>query len=159
MGSKATVSAGLAIVHYKEDLRIALQAAREAEKQAKSNGRDCLCVRVVRRSGEDSSAVVAWTQVPTLQALVAAFQDNTSDRWAYRLRGEIGAFEHLPAPAFEGELSRLLKRMEGGTDTFREQVVDFYRQYQKRWPDSKEVRKQVVTLYQSASFLARGRDQ
>ena len=40
-GCRATVSAGLAVVHYKEDLRFALQAARDAEKAAKSAGRDC----------------------------------------------------------------------------------------------------------------------
>jgi CRISPR-associated protein Cmr2 len=159
MGSRATLSAGLAVVHYKEDLRVALRAAREAEKQAKNAGRNCLCARVVRRSGEDSSAVVGWDQVAELQNLVASFQDSTSDRWAYHLRGELDTFALLPTAAFEAELGRLLGRMEGGTDDFRDRVMHFWQDYQTRWSDSPAVRADVVTLYQSASFLARGRDQ
>src|SRR5207249_2516274 len=42
MGPKATLSAGLAIVHSKEDLRFALEQVRRAERQAKDAGRDAL---------------------------------------------------------------------------------------------------------------------
>ena len=38
MGPRATLSAGLAVVHYKEDLRFALDEARKAEKRAKKRG-------------------------------------------------------------------------------------------------------------------------
>ncbi|MCR4413895.1 MAG: type III-B CRISPR-associated protein Cas10/Cmr2, partial [Thermoguttaceae bacterium] len=57
MGSRATVSAGLAIVHYKADLRFALRQARDAEKAAKKAGRDALQIAVCRRSGEHATAL------------------------------------------------------------------------------------------------------
>src|SRR6266542_1118013 len=47
-----TVSAGLVVVHIKEDLRFALEQARAAEKHAKGDGRNALTVGVCRRSGE-----------------------------------------------------------------------------------------------------------
>jgi CRISPR-associated protein Cmr2 len=158
MGEQATVSAGLAVVHYKDDLRAALQAARDAEKHAKNAGRNALCVRVARRSGEDASAVVGWEQVETLQRLVRDFQGGASDRWAYRLRAELPGFEGLPEPAFRGELERLLKRMEAGSQEFRDRVVEFWQGYLKRG-DSAATRVALITLIQSASFLARGREQ
>ncbi len=159
MGCEATASAGLAVVHYKEDLRAALQAAREAEKQAKNAGRDALCVRLVRRSGEDSSAVVGWVQVETLQHLVLHFRDGASDRWAYRLRAELPGFVGLPEPAFRGELVRLLKRLEAGTQQFRDRVAQLWDGYRQRWGEGPPAREAFVTLCQSASFLARGREQ
>jgi CRISPR-associated protein Cmr2 len=167
MGERATASAGLAVVHYKEDLRVALQAAREAEKQAKSAGRDALCVRVVRRSGEDSSAVVGWGQVGTLQRLVEDFQAGTSDRWAYRLRAEMPTLMGLPEPAFLAEMTRLLDRLEAPSrdqrDAFRDRLLSFWHAYQQfrneAGRNAEGARADLVTLCQSASFLARGRDQ
>jgi CRISPR-associated protein Cmr2 len=58
MGSKASVSGGLAVVHYKEDLRFALAEARGAEKKSKSGGRNALGLAVCRRSGEHSFALL-----------------------------------------------------------------------------------------------------
>jgi CRISPR-associated protein Cmr2 len=162
MGERATASAGLAVVHYKEDLRLALQAAREAEKQAKSAGRDALCVRVVRRSGEDASAVVGWGQVGLLQDLVGDFLAGASDRWAYRLRAELPTLETLPELAFRAELVRLLARMEALAEAraaFRDRVLALWNGCLQRWPDGRDLRETLVTLCQSASFLARGRDQ
>ena len=162
MGEKATLSAGVAVVHYKEDLRVALQAARAAEKQAKSAGRDALCIRVVRRSGEDSSAVADWGEVVLLQELVADFREGVSDRWAYRLRGELPTLEVLPEPAFRAELRRLLDRIEATEATrtaFRQRVLALWDGCRQRWRDGAEQRAALVTLCQSASFLARGRYQ
>jgi CRISPR-associated protein Cmr2 len=162
MGGRATVSAGVAVVHYKEDLRLALQAARDAEKQAKSAGRDALGLRVVRRSGEDSSAVVGWGQVGALQALVNDFRAGASDRWTYRLRAELPTLGALPEGAFRGETCRLLDRMEAPPDwqqAFRDRVLQFWDDYRGRRGDGPDTRADFVTLCQSASFLARGRDQ
>ena len=82
---RATVSAGIAVVHYKEDLRFALEAGRKAEKLAKNSGRNALALTVCRRSGEHSTALVAWDQLGNLQQLVELFIKKVTHRWAYAL--------------------------------------------------------------------------
>ncbi len=167
MGERATLSAGLAAVHYKEDLRVSLQAARNAEKLVKQTGRNALGLRIVRRSGEDSSVVVGWSEVAQVQALVDDFlgdgqRRGASDRWAYRLRAELPTLQGLPQTAFEAELCRLLARMEQPPEGFSDRVVELWKQYSDFCT---QLNRQIeplasfVTLCQSASFLARGRDQ
>ena len=56
MGASASLSGGLAVVHYHEDLRIALETARGGEQRAKDSGRNSLDVVTMRRSGEKASA-------------------------------------------------------------------------------------------------------
>jgi CRISPR-associated protein Cmr2 len=162
MGHRATVSAGLAIAHYKEDLRVVLRAARDAESEAKRKGRNALCLRIVRRSGEDSSAVLGWESVTPLVELVQDFINDMSDRWAYRLRAELPTLEGLPEMAFRAELTRLLTRLEAKEErreAFRDRVLAFWDSYRQRFQDKPETRRAFVTLCQSAAFLARGRDQ
>src|SRR5262249_55800157 len=116
MGSKASVSAGLAVVHYKEDLRFALDQARRAEKAAKAAGRDALGLAVCRRSGEHSFALVPREQCEHVEKLVGIFQQKVSDRWAYKLRAELptlrGAEEIIPWEMVRAETVRLLHRLE-----------------------------------------------
>ncbi|MDZ7816539.1 MAG: type III-B CRISPR-associated protein Cas10/Cmr2 [Planctomycetota bacterium] len=93
MGSKATASAGLAIVHYKEALSFALNIARGAEKDAKMAGRNRLAISVVTGSGEEKT-VVPWKTARTLQSYLDAFSDTgdgkgaVSNRWVYKLAQE-----------------------------------------------------------------------
>ncbi|MCS7304969.1 MAG: type III-B CRISPR-associated protein Cas10/Cmr2 [Thermoguttaceae bacterium] len=100
-----TLSAGIAIVHYKEDLRFALEQARLAEKRAKDSGRDILCITLCRRSGEHQTALCPWEFVETVQGWVQAFLPKVegakkipgaSDRWAYHLYQELPTLEGLP---------------------------------------------------------------
>jgi CRISPR-associated protein Cmr2 len=161
MGNKATVSAGLAIVHYKEDLRVALQAARVAEKQAKTAGRNALCLRVVRRSGEDSSVVMKWNQSNNVHLLIDSFLGGASDRWAYKLRALMPTLEGLPQGAFEAEMTRQLNHSEGVTQEFRLLIQTLRDEHFQTWCGSNAaiIRNDFITLVQSASFMARGRDQ
>jgi CRISPR-associated protein Cmr2 len=165
----ATLSAGIAVVHYKEDLRFALDAARKAEKAAKNAGRDALGLSVCRRSGEHSTALVAWDQVGILQELVQLFIDKATDRWTYTLRRELPtlAGSLVPDELFAAELSRLLERVDSKEPKGRLKplVESFLTAYLKAMsakdPERKrdQLREDFVTLCQSASFLARGRDQ
>lgn len=166
-----TVSAGLAVVHYKEDLRFALQQARAAEKAAKNAGRDRLALTVCRRSGEHTTAILTWPQAGTFNQLVGLFiAPGVSDRWAYRLREVLPTLEGLPVAAVRAEVYRLLNRTDRvGTEDqmarFREGVLDLFDQKCGAEPgdldrpiDRAELT-DFVTLCQSASFLARGRDR
>jgi CRISPR-associated protein Cmr2 len=176
MGSRATVSAGLVVVHYKEDLRFALQAARDAEKAAKNGGRDALALRVCRRSGEDAEAILGWGQAVPLELMIEHFAAGVTDRWAYRLRAELPTLtgEAVPWEAARAEVRRLLGRIECPDEERRklfissvERLLDSCRdEYgspcRRGQDDDAAVRKRAlrgfVTLSQSASFLARGRD-
>ncbi len=126
---QATLSGGIAIVHYKEDLRFALEQARLAEKQAKQAGRNILCIRLCRRSGEHQTALCPWDFVETVQGWVNAFSPvaasnspagkenipGASDRWAYHLYQELPVLEGLPLEAIEAELRRQMDRAEEAT--------------------------------------------
>jgi CRISPR-associated protein Cmr2 len=169
----ATISAGIVVVHYKEDLRFALDLARRAETLAKGAGRDALALTVCRRSGEQTSTVLGWGQAQALQRLVNAFHDF-SDRWTYKLRFLLPTFQGMPWESFVAELRRLLQRVEAPTrearEVFARQVLGLCEQYRAEMTDKgrkEPVRKwaisnvmaDFVTLCQSASFLARGREE
>jgi CRISPR-associated protein Cmr2 len=160
MGTKATASVGIAVVHYKEDLRAALEMAREAERAAKKEGKDRVSLTVARRSGEHASATVPWALVSELAKAVKAFA-AASDRWAYRMREVLPVFAEggPPEEAFKAELQRQLDRAEDEA-TRKLPVAKFYDDL-RNCSDEKEwhvTATRLITLWQSASFLARGRD-
>lgn len=178
MGPRATLSAGLAVVHYKEDLRFALQAARDAEKRAKAAGKDLLELVVCRRSGGHGSGPVPWDMIPAAERLAEAFAGGASDRWTYHLRAEQEILGALPAEAIRAEIRRVVNRAED--DTRRRLVPDgdaaghlagLFDRYRAALssPDRQAARsgraygdadalRDFVTLCQGASFLARGRE-
>jgi CRISPR-associated protein Cmr2 len=151
MGPCATLSAGVAVVHYKEDLRVALDLAREAEREAKRNGRNQLHLFIARRSGERSGANLRWAECAAMNRAVNAFLAGASDRWLYRLHGVLPA---LPADAFQSELRRHLGRAEEDTRTALQPLVD-----EEVFQAEGRPPKDTVMLWQAASFLARGREQ
>ncbi|HUY35538.1 MAG TPA: type III-B CRISPR-associated protein Cas10/Cmr2 [Pirellulales bacterium] len=186
MGGKATLSAGLAVVHYKEDLRLALQWARDAESAAKKGGRDALQLTVCRRSGEHATAICPWEFVPKVEHWLEAFlgQDGVpgaSDRWAYHLRAELDTLVGLNPEAMRAEIRRQVQRSEkptrlrlsrqGDPETAAEEIGAAFHEYRlldvpdddggeprRRIQCDGEALGQFITLCQSASFLARGRD-
>ena len=134
MGERASMSAGLAVVHYHDDLRIALETARAAKDGAKRAGRDCVCLMTARRSGETASAICPWSCVPWFDALRLKFAKGTSDRWTYRLRAELPTLTSglLPIPAMQSEIRRLVVRSHGEGDggTLRgDEVADAFGRY------------------------------
>lgn len=172
MGPTATLSAGLAIVHYKEDLRFALEQARRAEKEAKATGRNALVLRTCRRSGEHSSALCPWTFVDSVAAWVQAFRNKASDRWSYHLRGELPTLQELPLEAMAAEIRRQVNRAESATtkqfeteqrtagEILAQQFGDYHTLMTEkpRLRSTGEALTHFLTLCQTASFLARGRD-
>ncbi|NLX98476.1 MAG: type III-B CRISPR-associated protein Cas10/Cmr2 [Rhodopirellula sp.] len=175
MGPRATLSAGLAVVHHKEDLRFALKAARDAEQGAKRSGRDTLRIAACRRSGEHASALCPWPFSATVNRWTDAFQNSASDRWAYHLRSSLVTLRGLKPEAMEAEIRRQMNRCERETRTLfddgsgdkagEELVAAFrsYRSYEKpdgspRFQDIGDALEGFITLCQTASFLARGTD-
>ncbi|MDY3562991.1 type III-B CRISPR-associated protein Cas10/Cmr2 [Gemmata sp. JC673] len=169
----ATLSGGIAVVHWKEDLRFALGQVRAAEKQAKRIGtkygnagvKDALAVTVCKRSGEHTTAVMGWPETAQLQDLIRQFQVGASDRWAYKLSQELETLVQLPAAAGRAELFRLVDRGEyPNKAAFRETVEKLFNGYEKQMTSedrkwlNPDVLSGFVTLMQTASFLARGSD-
>jgi CRISPR-associated protein Cmr2 len=163
-----TMSGAIVVAHYKEDLRFAMNEARAAAKEAKSAGRNALTLRVLRRSGEPVSAVLGWGQTHDLDALVDEFAAGFTDRWAYKLHSTLPSLavdEPAALDRFQAELGRLLGRVEsvGDLHTVRKLTLDLLAGYRAwaqdaTWPLPR-VLTSFVTLCQSASFLARVREE
>lgn len=172
----ATLSGGLAIVHHKEDLRFALEAARAAEKEAKHSGRDALVLSTCRRSGEHHWALCPWEFLRRVQEWLKAFlprggQPGASDRWAYHLYRELPTLKGLPREAMLAEIRRQVdraeeetrKRLGGGSPrdagrTIASQFTEYCSGTQPRGLSEGESLQHFITLCQTASFLARGRE-
>lgn len=117
MGTRSTVSAGLTVVHYKEDLRVALETARQAESFAKNRGRDQLTLQICRHSGEWCNTPLYWDEIDDFQALLKLFlsdgEFSLTNRWAYRLRQMSTDFQRFESDEpVESEIRRQMKRIE-----------------------------------------------
>ena len=166
MGASASMSAGLTVVHFREDLQLALEAARGAESRAKGAGRDLLDIVVARRSGETTNATCPWPFVQRLDELRRRFVAGAPDRWTYRLRAELPtlASDRLPRQAMQAELHRLVDR--GGEDDAGVrtpsggQVAALFEGYcnLRNRSGAADLLREFATLVQSAAFMARGGD-
>ncbi|MFZ5588002.1 MAG: type III-B CRISPR-associated protein Cas10/Cmr2 [Thermodesulfobacteriota bacterium] len=172
MGPKATLSAGVAVVHYKEDLRLALEVARRAEKRAKESGRDAWQIEIMRRSGDHSALLCLWPEVQELVELMRAFGKGASDRWTYRLRALAPTLSALPQEAVQAEIKRQVNRGEDesrkllGEDKARSageimagKYKGFIGQFEGRESQLRDGLAEFVAFCQSAAFLVRGRDR
>lgn len=86
MGSKATVSVGIAIGHVRAPMQDVIQAAREAECSAKRvRNKGAFCIRVLKRSGEGSEFAAPFESGVhgVWQELSSAVHEQ-SNRFAYR---------------------------------------------------------------------------
>lgn len=87
----ATASAGIAIAHHLYPLDAALRAARDAERAAKDDyGRNALCIRALKRSGEALHVGTRWTDAGDndfaglIAQVIGHFrEDRLSSRFAY----------------------------------------------------------------------------
>ncbi len=162
MGDAATLSVGIAFVHFKEDLSGALQAAREAETESKTSGKDRLTLRFMRRSGDRPSCNLSWDLACWFQEAAETFQQGVSYRWIYQLRNEEPVLSNLPPEAVNAEIKRLIKRSEAMDD---EKAPADAMPIDRWWPnytryteDYKDRLKRFIDLCLGASFISRGFD-
>ncbi len=180
MGSRATTSGGIAIVHYKNDLRDSIAQARSAERKAKEAGRDAVAVSVVRRSGERHTVLLRWEELEDLDRWVKIFSARASDRWAYQLLAESTGFSLLPREAVEAELRRRIARSDEktkraivtglGAGAEKPKAEELVAGDYRRFVDGREARSfaghdsgdhlaEYLGLIQAAAFIARGREE
>ncbi|HLJ54442.1 MAG TPA: type III-B CRISPR-associated protein Cas10/Cmr2 [Chthonomonadaceae bacterium] len=111
----ATLSVGLAVVHYHEPLYASLAAARDAEGAAKEAGGNCLHVAVHTRGGEARRATAAWKDPGDLarwEAWIRAFQGGRAAGFPYeveRLAREVERAD-LPPDVIREEVKRIFER-------------------------------------------------
>jgi len=109
LAPEATMSAGVTIVHHRDNLRDVLEATRKAERTAKDSGRDGLYVHLQPHSGGSFGALVPWAMAEEVDEWRAAF-GGISDRWTYNMLALLPTLQRLPRDAVLSELSRVLKR-------------------------------------------------
>jgi len=111
---KGTLSAGIAIVHYREPLSISLEAARTAEKAAKNGGRDSLAVALHTRGGAPLTVVRKWDDLRWDDLLKAYKEESVSRGLAYELRELAREWqEDMRVDYLQAEAERILQRKEG----------------------------------------------
>lgn len=106
----ATASAGISVAHHLYPLDAALQAAYDAEHKAKAvDGKEAVCVRVLKRSGELTEVRSHWSDVAgRFEALRAWFASGAlSSRFAYEAATNIPILE---GELLQSELKRLIQR-------------------------------------------------
>lgn len=132
MGNNATASIGIVIAHRLHPLRDVLRQGREAEEDAKERyGRNAICVRWLKRSGEQVQMGARFFYPDhcvedTLQLLLDFAQLMQSMKisrgFATDLMRESFTLAGLSKEAQEAELRRLLKRRSNLRD---EQINDW----------------------------------
>jgi len=102
MGTKATLSAGVAIAHYLDPLDITLAKAKKALKNAKDAGRNRIGFRVILHSGGEKEAVVPWDFAEAMARFRAAVANGFSSRFVRTLYQEVDAYKEI-LDAFNAE--------------------------------------------------------
>jgi len=188
MGTTATASMGVAIVHHSYDLSKALQEARDAEKEAKNEiGRNAFFISLNKRSGGPEVFGAKWYYekegyfevLPVLESLVNAFSIDAgiSPRFAYDFRDELFGIQGLPNDnAVELEIRRIAlrhtqdkARFGGQTKKIVSDLVSLKKHIERKLsehPDPKrQARKtemsltEISKLMNIATFLARRENQ
>lgn len=119
---RGTLSAGIAIVHYREPLSMSLERARAAEKAAKNAGRDRLSTALHTRGGSPLTVTLRWDEVATLRSWQEANQKGQVTRgFPYELRELAREWpgEDFDTELLQAEAARILRRKqskEGKTD-------------------------------------------
>ena len=117
---RGTLSAGIAIVHYREPLSTSLERARAAEKAAKQvDGKNAVCLALHTRGGSPLMVTQAWDEVPKLKQWQDANASGQVTRgFPYELRElarewpVLGNGEEFDTGLLQAEAVRILKRKQ-----------------------------------------------
>jgi CRISPR-associated protein Cmr2 len=117
---KSGLSAGVAIVHYKEPLAHSLGHARDAERAAKDGGRDSLCLAIHTRGGVPLCVTQKWADWVGFDTWLQGFEKDQLTRGvAYELKNLVKecAGTGLSEEIIRGEAKRIWERKqpEGAT--------------------------------------------
>ncbi|GAO75189.1 type III-B CRISPR-associated protein Cas10/Cmr2 [Meiothermus ruber] len=110
---RGTLSAGIAVVHYREPLSQSLQWARDAEKAAKDGGRNALAVALHTRGGAPITVVRPWDRLRWRELLQSFEQGDLTQGLAYELLELAREWQDDMNVAYlQAEAERILGRKE-----------------------------------------------
>lgn len=110
LSGAATLSAGIAVVHYKEPLSVSLARARQAERKAKQL-RNAVCVAIHTRGGVPRYITRHWDDLKLVDWQRHFTEDHLPAGLPYELhRLAIEWPSGLPAAALAGEAERVINR-------------------------------------------------
>lgn len=110
---RGTLSAGIAVVHYREPLSQSLQRARDAEKAAKDGGRNALAVALHTRGGAPITVVRTWDRLRWRELLQSFEQGDLTQGLAYELLELAREWQDDMNVAYlQAEAERILGRKE-----------------------------------------------
>jgi CRISPR-associated protein Cmr2 len=132
MGSRASFSTGLVVMHFEDDLKAHVARGREALSLAKRAGKDLLGIIVATHGLEGNDWLCPWGYASRLIRWRHAFEQGASDRWVQRLLAEERIWRGLSSDAITAMVRRELdacdaktRRLLGGADA----VVSEFRAY------------------------------
>lgn len=110
---RGTLSAGIAVVHYRQPLSQSLQNARDAEKAAKNGGRNALAVALHTRGGAPITVVHTWDKLRWPELLQSFEQGDLTQGLAYELLELAREWQDDMNVAYlQAEAERILGRKE-----------------------------------------------
>ena len=181
-----TSSAGIVVSHYKFPLLDAMEEAEKAEKMAKNSGRNCMALKIIRHSGIQTTSVIPWKCVDYMENFIRDFQNGVTDRWSYHAVAEWklinpGLSEDGKSdPETDGinvckimdsEVMRLIRRSDMDEQIMKNMITRWNKitrflefeipQGKKKNATNPKILAidNALNLIQSASFLARGREE
>lgn len=131
-----TLSVGIAIGHFMENLEDLLDYGRAAEKVAKNPDRDGLAVHLHKRGGASIGVRARWSEAPGLDHRLETFANLMNNgiiptKLPYELRAmaqlyESPAWAENADAAIQQDLYRLIaKKTSQGSDTVRQAMSEF----------------------------------
>lgn len=155
MGTKATLSAGIAIAHYLDPLDITLSKAHGALEAAKNKDdeKDKAGFKLMLHSGNESEAIVPWNFVEAMKEFKRAIESGLSSRFLRTLYREASVYNSLE-DAFDAEFLKFGKRGQpdsGEVELLLRNLIDARKQ-NKLKPD------EFLKALLITDFLVRGED-
>lgn len=153
----STMSAGIAIVHHTHSLRLALRAARDAEKKAKDvPQKNAFCVEYLRRSGEKRQIVLKWREGEQVAPVVNQLSDMMrAGRLSRQMASEMSEFVYTLTPVvFHNEMDRAQVAVDippaMRSDAFLRIFDRRIDPADRNKPELRTLRDQLVTIAESA---------
>jgi len=162
--SKTTASAGIVLFHYKHDLRDALHQARKAEQEAKNDGRNCVGIRVLKRSGGDIHITAHYEDIERIQVLGDLFREGASFRWLGHVQQLETALECAHQNQLRTQLQYFIRSSEAAPGAEKQlvenRVLELLEQCFSTYgaPKPPEPFRRFMKFLGAATFLARGRN-
>jgi len=142
LSQKASMSAGILIVHHKYPLYLALKKVNEAEKRAKNvYGKNGFCLVFLTHSGGERECGGKWDLIGFIEDLICKFKNNEiSSRFPYQYLEVVEELydkdknQNLSnlKEILKNELKRIFMRKEGGNqrlkDYFEREILPRFEQ-------------------------------